>query len=131
MPDLDGRDVDLGQYLGKRPIFLEYWATWCSICTDLMPRVRAAQKKYGNAVEFIGVNVAVNQSVDRVRRYAAKEKPPFRIVYDAKGESTRAYAAPTTSYIVIVDRTGKVAYTGVGKEQQFEAALAKVTAPAP
>jgi hypothetical protein len=27
--DLDGRPVDLGRYLGKQPVFLEWWATWC------------------------------------------------------------------------------------------------------
>ena len=128
LPDLDGRTVELGQYFGKRPVLLEYWATWCTVCAELMPRVRAAHKKYGGAVEFFGVNVGVNQTVDRVRRYAAKEKPPFRILYDAKGVSTRAYQAPTTSFMVIVDRQGKVAYTGIGVGQQFEAALARVTA---
>jgi peroxiredoxin len=126
LADLNGRAVDLGTYLGKRPVLLEYWATWCTVCAELMPRVRAAHEKFGKAVEFIGINVAVNQSVDRVRRYAAAEKPPFRILYDAKGASTRAYGAPTTSYIVIIDRNGKVAYTGVGTDQKFETALARV-----
>ena len=127
LSDLDGRSVDLGKYLGKRPMLLEYWATWCTVCAKLMPRVRAAHEKFSKKVEFIGINVAVNQSVDRVRRYAAAEKPPFRILYDAKGVSTRAYGAPTTSYIVIINRSGKVAYTGVGADQKFEAALARVT----
>jgi thiol-disulfide isomerase/thioredoxin len=27
--DLDGKPVDLGQYIGKRPVFVEFWATWC------------------------------------------------------------------------------------------------------
>jgi peroxiredoxin len=124
--NLDGKKVELRQYLGKRPIFLEYWATWCGVCAELMPRVRAAQAKFGKDVEFFGINVAVNQSLSRVKRYAASEKPPFRILYDAEGAGTRAYQAPTTSYIVIIDRAGKVAYTGVGTDQKFEAALAAV-----
>jgi thiol-disulfide isomerase/thioredoxin len=128
LADLKGQRVDLGQFIGKRPVILEYWATWCTVCAKLMPRVRAAHDKYGRDVEFVGINVAVNQTIDRVRRYAATEKPPFLILYDAKGASARAYKASTTSYIVIIDRHGKVAYTGVGTEQQFEAALARVVA---
>jgi hypothetical protein len=27
VPDLDGKAVDLGQYIGKKPVFLEFWAT--------------------------------------------------------------------------------------------------------
>jgi thiol-disulfide isomerase/thioredoxin len=125
--DIDGKSVDLGQYIGKKPVFLEFWATWCELCEELLPRVRTAQTAYGSEVEFIGVNVTVNQSRDRVRRYVATHKPPFRTLYDEEGASTRAYQVPATSYVVIVDRTGKVAYTGTGGEQQFDEVLRRVT----
>jgi thiol-disulfide isomerase/thioredoxin len=124
--DLDGKPVDLGKYIGKRPVFLEFWATWCELCEELLPRVRAAQAAFGGKVEFIGVNVAVNQSRDRVRRYLDTHKPPFRTLYDDEGASTRAYQVPATSYVVIVDRSGRVAYTGTGGSQEFNEVLSRV-----
>lgn len=124
--DLDGKAVDLGQYIGKKPVFLEFWATWCTNCTELLPRVRAAQKAYGSEVEFIGVNITVNQTRDGVRRYLETHDPPFRTLYDDEGASTRAYEVPATSYVVIVDRSGKVAYTGSGGSQEFEPVLRRV-----
>ena len=125
--DLDGKPVDLGQYIGKKPVFLEFWATWCELCEELLPRVRAAQAAYGADVEFIGVNVTVNQSRERVRRYVATHKPPFRTLYDDEGASTRAYQVPATSYVVVVDRAGKVAYTGSGSSQDLDGVLSRVT----
>jgi thiol-disulfide isomerase/thioredoxin len=125
--DLDGKSVDLGQYIGKKPIFLEFWATWCELCEELLPRVRAAKATYGDRVEFIGVNVTVNQTRERVRRYLEKHQPPFKTLYDEEGTSTRAYQAPATSYVVIVDRSGKVAYTGSGGTQDFESVLNRIT----
>jgi thiol-disulfide isomerase/thioredoxin len=127
IPDLDGKAVDLGQYIGKRPVFLEFWATWCELCEELLPRVRAAKAAYGNQVEFLGVNVTVNQTRERVRRYLDKHQPPFRTLYDEEGTSTRAYEAPATSYVVIVDRSGKIAYTGSGGAQDFDAVLRRIT----
>ncbi|MBA3894234.1 MAG: TlpA family protein disulfide reductase [Gemmatimonadales bacterium] len=127
--DLDGNLVDLGQYLGKQPLFLEWWATWCEQCDVLLPRVRAARAELGDKVQFLGINVAVNQSPDRVRRYIKSTDVPFRTLYDDEGVSTRAYAAPTTSYVVIVDRSGHVAYTGTGGDQDFVGALRRVAAP--
>ena len=126
--DLDGKTVDFAHYLGKQPLFLEWWATWCEQCEALLPRVRAAHAELGDKVAFFGINVAVNQSPERVRRYVESSKPPFRTLYDEEGESTRAYAAPTTSYVVIVDRAGRVAYTGTGGDQEFLGALRRVAA---
>ncbi|MFI5235861.1 MAG: TlpA family protein disulfide reductase [Gemmatimonadales bacterium] len=124
--DLDGHPVDLGAEIGKRPIFLEFWATWCELCKALYPRVEAAGAKYGSRVAFYGINVTVNQTPERVRRYIAEHHPPFRTLYDSEGAGVRAYDAATTSFVVIIGRDGKVAYTGSGPDQDLDAALAKV-----
>ena len=126
--DLEGKPVSLAQDIGKQPLFMEWWATWCEQCDALLPRVRAAHAELGDKVAFLGINVAVNQTPERVRRYVESSKPPFRTLYDEEGESTRAYAAPTTSYVVIVDRAGRVAYTGIGGDQEFLGALRRVAA---
>ena len=129
VPSLDGPPVDLGTLIGRKPFLLEFWATWCEVCEALLPTVRAAQRDYGGQVEFLGVNVAVNQTPERVRRYVAGNHPPFRTLYDSAGVSTRAYGAPTTSFVVIVDRAGKVAYAGLGATQDLATALRAVAAP--
>jgi thiol-disulfide isomerase/thioredoxin len=121
--DLDGKLVDLGQWIGKKPVMLEFWATWCENCETLLPRVREAKKSVGDRVQFLGVNVTVNQTPDRVRRYLEQHEIPFQVLYDDEGTGTRAYQAPATSYVVIIDAAGKVVYTGVGGDQQFEPAL--------
>jgi thiol-disulfide isomerase/thioredoxin len=125
--DLDGKTVDLGQYIGKKPLLLEFWATWCELCEELLPSIRSAQAAYGSAVEFIGINVTVNQTPARVRRYLQEHQPPFRTLYDDEGTSIRAYKVPATSYVVIVDRAGKVAYTGSGGDQDLDTPLRRVT----
>jgi len=127
--DIDGKPVNLADYIGKKPILLEFWATWCTVCEELLPKVKAAHAAYGDKVIFLGVNVTVNQTPERVRRWIASNNPPYRTLYDDKGVSTRAYEAPVTSYIVIIDSAGKVAYTGTGADQDLSGALARVTTP--
>jgi len=124
--DLDGKAIDLGQWIGRRPVLMEFWATWCENCEALLPRLKAAYQSYGDKVEFLAVNVTVNQTPDKVHRYVDSHQLPFRLLYDDQGTSTRAYQAPATSFMVIVDRSGKVAYTGVGGDQAFEPALKQV-----
>jgi thiol-disulfide isomerase/thioredoxin len=121
--DLDGRPVDLGQWIGKKPVLIEFWATWCENCEALLPKLTSARTRVGDRVEFIGINVTVNQTPDRVRRYMAEHQLPFRVLYDTEGASVRAFAAPATSYVVLVDREGRVLYTGVGPDQELDASL--------
>jgi len=126
--DLDGKSVDLGSYIGKQPVVLEWWATWCELCEAMLPRVKAAHATYGDRVAFVGINVTVNQTPARVRKYLAEHRPPFHTLYDDRGTSIRAYSVPSTSFIAIVSREGKVVYTGTGAEQDLDSALRQVTA---
>lgn len=122
---LDGQSVDLGAYVGKTPIFLEFWAVWCPNCRHLEPALIAAEKKYGSRVKFIGVAVSINQTPARVKAYTEKHGLRHQIVFDTDGNAATAYDAPATSYVVVVDRAGKVVYTGVGGDQNLEAAIKK------
>jgi peroxiredoxin len=124
----EGVPVDLGKYVGKTPVVLQFWAVWCSNCKALEPQMRAAQAKYGKRVHFVGVAVGVNQSAELARRYAAKHQLPFEVLYDKKGDAAEKYDVPATSYIVVIDKSGKVVYTGVGAEQNIDAAVRKAVA---
>jgi thiol-disulfide isomerase/thioredoxin len=126
--DLDGKPVDLSPYVGHRPALFEFWATWCPNCAALEPRMREAYRRHGDRVDFIVVAVAVNQSKASVKRRLAQHPiPATRVLWDSDGNAVRAFDAPATSYVVVLDREGKVAYTGLGPDQDLEAALARVT----
>jgi thiol-disulfide isomerase/thioredoxin len=122
---LDGKEADLAQYIGKTPVLMEFWATWCENCHALEPTLLSVAKKYGNQMKFVGVAVSVNQSPARVKAFVAKHGLPGDQYYDTKGNATGAYDVPATSYVVVFDKTGKIVYTGVGGDQNLEAAIKK------
>jgi thiol-disulfide isomerase/thioredoxin len=122
---LDGKRIDLSSYLGKGPVVLEFWALWCGNCKELEPQLKQLVSKYAGKVTFVSVAVSVNESPDRVKRYVEKYGLAQQVVFDADGAATDAYSAPATSYVVVIDRSGKIVYTGLGGEQQLEAAVQK------
>lgn len=122
---LTGQKTDLASYIGKTPVVIEFWASWCSSCKELEPKFLALQKKYGSKVRFLGVAVSVSQSRDRVRAYTARHKYRHETLFDSDGKAVDAYEVPATSYIVIVDAKGTVVYTGLGGKQDIEAAILK------
>jgi thiol-disulfide isomerase/thioredoxin len=122
---LDGKAANLSQYVGKTPVLMEFWATWCGNCKELEPTLKAVHAKYGKQVKFVGVAVSVNQSPERVKLFVAKHGIPGDQVFDRKGEATGAYDVPATSYVVVLDKAGKVVYTGLGGKQDLESAIRK------
>lgn len=124
--DLDGNQVRLDARAAGRPLLIEFWATWCEVCEALMPTMRKVGQQYGDRVDIVGVNVTVNESRNRVRRWVEREKPPYRTLYDESGLAVRTFGAPVTSYVVIIDSDGIIRYTGVGAEQDLLSELEKV-----
>ena len=122
---LDGTAVDLARMYGDMPVVLEFWATWCPLCRKLEPAMAAARGKHAGHVMFVSVGVPSNQSADKQREYVEKHEMTGEFVFDRDGAAMKAFAVPHTSYVVVIDRNRKVVYTGVGAEQDIEAALQK------
>ena len=122
---LDGKTANLASYIGKGPVLIEFWATWCPNCRELEPSLLAEQKKYASRVRFVGVAVSVNQSPAKVKAYVAKHGFRHDIVFDTNGNAAEAYDVPATSYVVVLNAKGDVVYTGLGGTQDLEAAIRK------
>jgi thiol-disulfide isomerase/thioredoxin len=122
---LDGKDANLSAYIGKGPVVIEFWATWCENCRELEPQLMSLVKQYAGTVQFVGVAVSANESAARVKAYAAKHAFTHAIFYDTHGIATGAYDVPATSYVVVMNKAGVIVYTGVGGDQDLAAAIKK------
>ena len=124
LEDLDGNAVSLLDYVeAGKPAVLEFWATWCEQCEALQPQFDELQARYGEQVSVVAIAVGVSQSVRRVKRHIADHDPGYPYLFDKRGAAVRAYNATTTSIVVVLDSDGKVAYTGVGTDQNVIGAV--------
>jgi len=126
--DLEGNAVDLADYIRGKPAVIEFWATWCELCEALQPQLDRIQAEHGAEVNVIAVAVGVAQTVRRVQRHLDDHNPGYPYLWDARGAAVRAYNATTTSIVVMLDKDGKVAYTGVGAQQNLTAAVQRLLA---
>lgn len=124
LEDLDGNPVQLLDFVEEgKPTLIEFWATWCEQCAALQPQMDAVQAGFGSRVKVMAVAVAVSQSPRRVRRYLEEHDPGYLFLWDGSGNAVRNYQVPTTSVVILLDRNGKVAYTGSGGHQDLVGAL--------
>lgn len=125
---LSGGTFALADVVGKRPVLLEFWATWCPLCKELEPTLQRARERYGDRVSFIGIGVPNNQTADRQRQFVEERKMSGTFLFDRASAAIKAFQVPHTSYVVVLDKSGKVVYTGVGGSQDIEGAINKALA---
>ena len=59
----------------KKPMMIEFYATWCKHCKDLEPIINDLCKKYGDKVKFVLVDTDKSQ-VNASTMKSATNKPP-------------------------------------------------------
>jgi thiol-disulfide isomerase/thioredoxin len=128
--DLDGNPAELLDYIGDGPALIEFWASWCENCEALQPQLDRIHATHGERLKIVAVAVAVSQSLRRVKRHLEAHDPGYPYLWDGRGAAVRAYEAPTTSVVVILDGEGKVAYTGVGGQQDLIGAVERIVGKA-
>jgi thiol-disulfide isomerase/thioredoxin len=127
--DLQGRPIQLRSlFEAGKPTVIEFWATWCGECEALQPQFDALQARYGDRVNVVAVAVAVGQTLRRVNDHLEDHNPGYPFVWDAGGAAVRAYQAPTTATVIVMDRQGRVVYTGVDRDQNILAQIERVLA---
>jgi thiol-disulfide isomerase/thioredoxin len=125
--DLQGNPVQLMSLLEPgKPAIIEFWATWCGECAALKPQFDRIHAESGDEITVIMVAVAVGQTLRRVNDWIGDNAPGYSFVWDENGAAVRAYQAPTTATVIILDRDHRVVYTGADREQDLLTAVARV-----
>jgi cytochrome c biogenesis protein CcmG/thiol:disulfide interchange protein DsbE len=104
---LDGRGrIDLAILRGKKPMVLDFWASWCVPCIQESKRLEAAQKRYGDQIAFIGVDT--KDFSEDARRWQRKHGITYPSVHDGSGKVLAKWGGLPIPKIFFVARNGKV-----------------------
>ena len=127
LQDLDGRAVRLSDLRG-RPVFLNFWATWCFFCLTEMPAMQRLADEYGDRIVVVGVNVG--EAAADARTYAQNNAIRYPLLLDPDRAVTAAYqprAMPTSLFIDAAGVVRAVSY-GVLTPPQMREHLAPLLA---
>ena len=67
---LTGESFNLYEQRGK-PVFLNFWGTWCGPCVAEMPDIQKLQNTMGDSIQIVGIGVrdTRNQEIRFITRY--------------------------------------------------------------
>jgi peroxiredoxin len=109
LKSIDGEEVSLKDYRGKKIVHLVFWATWCPHCLMEMPKVNELYQALGNnSYEVLAVDVGINESIKRIRKIQKEYKIPCKILLDEKGVVTRLFKIVGVPCHTIIGKDGKI-----------------------
>lgn len=125
---VDGSNFDSRDGPTDAPLLLKFWATWCVACLQEMPTYTHSFETHGQQVQFLAVNVAVSDPLDRVKKTIADYGLNMPVAYDESGELWDQFNVIGTPTYVLVGRDGEILYRAYGHNNALEAALDEAVA---
>ena len=113
-PDLDGRPVTLSSFKGKKVVFVNVWATWCTECRKELPTVQKMYEKFkGDDFEVLAVSIDA-AGAKAIIPFMKKLGLKFPALQDKTGSIQLLYGTTGVPETFIIDKQGKVAFVEIG-----------------
>ncbi|HEX4627976.1 MAG TPA: TlpA disulfide reductase family protein [Gemmatimonadales bacterium] len=111
---LSGDTASLASLKG-RPVFLNFWASWCKPCRSEMADIISAYNAHkGQGLEVLAINLTDQERIRDVRQFVAELELPFPVLLDQKGKVRKSYALRGLPTSVFIDAQGLVRFVNPG-----------------
>ncbi len=97
--------------LRGKVVIIDFWATWCHVCTDELNDFVRARQKFGDRIAVVTIS---NESPDVAANYLRLFGITLPLVEDIQGSVFRIYSVSAIPVTLVLDPSGAVTYVSVG-----------------
>ncbi len=124
--NLDGELVSLNDSLGKQPIILDFWATWCKPCLKNLPKLEKIYQDYAElGLVVLAINEDGTRSLSKVEPMVNSLGLTFPVLIDENRDVMRLYRVNGLPTTLVIDRNKEIVFTLRGYRPGDEEALYK------
>jgi len=123
---LTSEDISPSDLIGKKVIYITWWATWCKACVEEIPRLKELYSKFKDeGFDIIAINV--KESQEKVARFVKKKEIPYHNLLDFDGEVSKKFKIVGIPINLIIDSKGIIKYYGSTIPPDVEDMIRKLT----
>lgn len=105
-----GTRVTLGQFAGRTPVLLVFWATWCPHCNEAVPAINEIQSKLSGRLQVLAIDFM--ESGEKVKAFMKAKNVSYPVLLDRNGKVARQYRVLGIPTYVVLDKNGGIVYSG-------------------
>lgn len=107
LPAVDGSMVKMSDYSGK-VILVDFWATWCPPCQEMIPILSKLHKEYSDkGLVILGVSLD-QDGLGVLGRFVHEKMIPYKVVMGDKKISNAFGGVSSIPTLYMVDREGRL-----------------------
>ncbi|MEP0862819.1 MAG: TlpA family protein disulfide reductase [Ignavibacterium sp.] len=115
LESLDGNNFELTQALGKGPVLLSFWATWCKPCMEEMNELNKIYEELkGKGFTLLAISTDNEKTIAKVKPLVKSKGYNFTVLLDKNSDVARKYYAQQIPYSVLIDKDGKIISSHMG-----------------
>lgn len=104
--DIKGTLRQSSEWIGKQPVVINIWGTWCPPCRAEIPAFVKAYDIYNKkGVEFLGI--AVKDTPDKVSAFSSQNNMNWEMMMISE-QLVRRFKIQSVPTTIFIDRNGKV-----------------------
>lgn len=112
LTDLNGNKVSLADYKGK-PVYLNFWATWCPPCRGEMPGIEKVYRAYKDkGLTVLAVDLGEDKGT--VKDFIKQNNYSFTVLLDSDQSVAEKYNISAIPVSYFIDKEGNIAAKKIG-----------------
>ena len=122
-PDFAFTDLATGKVMNlsdlrDKPVYLNFWATWCPPCVRELPHIQAKYEQYKDKIHFLAISLDGEQAAPA--EFIPAKGYTFPVGYGNEREISQAYSVEAIPMSLMIDTNGVVQAKIVGSMDETD-----------
>ena len=100
----------LSDYLGKKKIVINFWASWCTACIQELPILRELKSQNKTDTVFVAINAGERTKL--IKKFLKRYDFPYLILEDRNKKIADLYKIERLPQTIVINKKGKIVYRG-------------------
>jgi thiol-disulfide isomerase/thioredoxin len=126
----NNQPVSLSSFRGDKPVFVNFWGTWCPPCRGEMPAMETFYQEHKNDIQIIGVSMGPRDDPAGVLNFVKQANYSWKFIHDGDYTVAQRYQIANVPSSYFIDKNGVIQAVQIGamNQSQIESYYSQVAA---